>query len=899
MDFFTSSTTVFTYRKAVKSAAKRKLSLSITIAAALLLATCFNISAKALVKTLPVKAAYKASLITGKVVDADTKEPLTGATITVKGGAKNTIAGLDGTFKIDASNGDVLVISYIGYISKEITVTGSALGEIGLKSNSNTMKEVVITGDIAIDRKTPVAVSSINAQFIEEHLGTQDIPELLNGIPGVYATNQGGGFGDSRISIRGFSSAGGKGNVAQTINGIPVNDPETGAIFWSDYSNLTDVATSIQVQRGLGANKIIVPSFGGTVNITTRSTDAEKGGYIAETIGSDGYNKTSVLISTGLNKNGWAATFQGGRTMGNGFADGLSFLGYNYFFNLSKVISPRQTISFTLMGATQTHGQRPQESILSYQNAPQGINWNYELGVKDGQQVNPYNNFFSKPLAMINHSWTIDDKSSLSTVLYGTYGTGGGGSIGGTAPPRISNLYSPFDYTAVEKTNALSPDGSAGTYLYASHNDHEWFGLRSTYYRNLAKYIDLSAGIDLRSYEGSHYEQVTDLLGADYVLNKYTANPAAGTGGGDINNPVHRAVVGDKIAYYNKDYVNTEAAFVQAEYSKNSKFSAFITLSGSGNNDKRKDYFNYLNSDPNQTSRWVSFFTYQAKGGANYNINSEMNVFANVGFITKPPFFGTVYQNFTNQINTGAVSEKLLSYELGYGYKISTFSAKLNVYRTNYKDETLTSNYFDNTTNQIYTVNVTGVAEIHQGVELELKYRPIKEISLQGMVSVGDYYYSQNAGPASVYNSSQTLIGTVNQVLLKNQKVGDAPQTTAGFNLEVSVLPQLKLGATYNYFANYTSNFTFSNLTQANLTKYGLTSFHPYALPDYSLLSLNAVLKFKIAGLDGSFIGTVNNVANTKYISDALDANALGQASGLSVYYGLGRTFTTGVKIKF
>src|SRR5665213_1903611 len=114
------------------------------------------------------------------------------------------------------------------------------------------------------------------------------------------ATAQGGGYGDSRISIRGFSSASGQGNVALTINGIPVNDMETGSIFWSDFSGLVDVTTSTQVQRGLGASKIIVPSFGGTINITTRSTDAVQGGYISQTIGSDGYEKTAVLISTGL-----------------------------------------------------------------------------------------------------------------------------------------------------------------------------------------------------------------------------------------------------------------------------------------------------------------------------------------------------------------------------------------------------------------------------------------------------------------------------------------------------------------------------------------------------------------------------------------------------------------------
>jgi iron complex outermembrane receptor protein len=835
-----------------------------------------------------------ADVITGKIVDADTKEPLVGATVTIKGTTKAASAGLDGSFKLNVNGVDnpILVISYIGYISKEITVSGKTkLGEITLKSSSNGMSEVVINGDVAIDRKTPVAVTTIGPQYIEEHIGAQDIPELLTGIPGVMVTAQGGGYGDSRVNIRGFSSRAGHGNVAYTLNGIPINDPETGALYFSDFSGIADVASSIQVQRGLGASKIVIPSFGGTINITTRSTDMQQGGFVSQTIGSDGFDKTAVLISTGLNSNGWAATFQGSRVMGNGFADGLSFIGYNYFANISKVLTPNQTLSINLIGANQRHGQRAQESIADYQQAPQGIKWNYFDGVKDGKEYNPYDNFYSEPMLSINHDWTINDKSSLTTVLYGVWGDGGSDDIGGnTNPVRISNFYSPYDFTAVEKSNATNPDGSALSYIYASHSKTQWYGLRSTYKTLLGKYIDLSAGIDLRYYEGDHYEQVTDLLGANYVADNYSGNPALGTAGGDINNPIKEATVGSKIGYYNRDYVLTGGAFAQAEYSKKD-FTAFATISGSEDADKRTDFFNYLNSDPAQTSRYVNFTTYQAKIGANYNLTSQMNVFANIGYLTKPPVFASVFENYTNQINTGALSEKFFSYELGYGYKTSGFSAKVNLYRSSYMDEAFTSTFQDATTNQIYSVNISGVSEMHQGAELELEWRPIKEILFHGMLSLGDYYYTKNAGPATVFNSQQQQIGSVAQVDLKDQKVGDAAQTTAGFGLDVNVLPQVKLGVTYNYYGNYSSYVPFQNFTSADL--------HPYMIPNYSLWSLIGVFKFKIAGLDASLNGTVNNLLNTKYIADATDSNAAGLASGVNVYYGLGRIFTTGLKVRF
>ncbi len=838
--------------------------------------------------------------VTGKIVDADTKDPLVGASVLVKGTSKATSTGLDGTFKIDVGGIEkpVLEISYIGYVSKDIALSGSpSLGEIGLKSSATGMSEVVINGDVAIDRKTPIAVTNIGPQFIEEHLGANDIPDLLKGVPGVMFTAQDGGYGDSRISIRGFSSRSGNGNVAFTINGIPVNDPETGTLYWSDFSGITDVASSIQVQRGLGASKIIIPSFGGTVNITTRSTDMQQGGYVSQTIGSDGYDKTAVLISTGLNPSGWAATFQGSRTMGNGFADGLNFLGYNYFFNLSKILTPNQTLSFNIIGANQTHGQRAEESIADYQTAPQGIKWNPYLGVENGKQVNLYNNFYSEPMLSINHDWTINDKSSLSTVFYALFGNGGGGDIySGTSSadvftlPRIGNLYTPINFDAIQGANAANADGSALTYGVAAHDKTYWYGLRSTYKTTIGKFIDLSAGIDLRYYYGDHYEQVTDLLGADYVSFNFNGNPALGTQQGNINMPIDNSVVGSKIYYYNRDYVESAGAFAQAEYSKND-FTAFVTLSGSENGDKRTDYFNYLNSDPNQTSPYVNYVTYQAKAGANYNINSQMNVFANIGYLTKPPYFGNVFENFTNQINKSAVTEKLFSYELGYEFKTSAFSTTVNLYRTSYMDRAFASTFSDPTTQTIYTANISGVDELHQGAEIELKYRPVKEILIGGSLSIGDFHYTNNAGPVTVFNSQQQPVSTVSEVYLKGEKVGDAAQTTAAGFADFTIVPQLKIGVIYNYYANYTSYVPFQNYTSPNL--------HPYIIPTFSTWDLNAVFKFKMAGFNSELIATVNNLLNTKYIADSEDYNGKGLASGVDVYYGLGRIFTTGLKVKF
>src|SRR6056300_39936 len=154
------------------------------------------------------------------------------------------------------------------------------------------LEEVVVSSrviDVAKERVTPVAVSTITASDVALKVGNLEFPEIMNNTPGVYATKQGGGYGDSRISLRGFSQS----NTAFLINGQPVNDMENGWVYWSNWQGLTDVTSSIQIQRGLGASRLAVPSVGGTVSIFTKAADRRAGGVFAQMLGNDGYTKTT------------------------------------------------------------------------------------------------------------------------------------------------------------------------------------------------------------------------------------------------------------------------------------------------------------------------------------------------------------------------------------------------------------------------------------------------------------------------------------------------------------------------------------------------------------------------------------------------------------------------------
>ena len=225
------------------------------------------------------------TIVTGSIIDANTGESLIGASV-IYGKGKGVATDLDGEFEFSIPNGErQITISYVGYqkISKRIKASGKAIN-LNLKLNSIELSEVNIVADIAIDRETPVAFSTIPIKRVNEELASQDIPMILNSTPGVYATQSGGGDGDARITIRGFNQR----NVAVMIDGIPVNDMENGWVYWSNWSGLASVTSNIQVQRGLGASKIAIPSVGGTMNMITKGIGNKSGGTFKQSVGSFG-----------------------------------------------------------------------------------------------------------------------------------------------------------------------------------------------------------------------------------------------------------------------------------------------------------------------------------------------------------------------------------------------------------------------------------------------------------------------------------------------------------------------------------------------------------------------------------------------------------------------------------
>lgn len=888
-------------------------------------------------------SAIAQSTVIGKVVD-ENDAPLIGATVIVPGTSTGTSTGTGtdaaGNFslKVDAGTQSV-EISFIGYVTETREIKGGGridLGTIVLKTDAVTLQDVIVSQSVAVQRKTPVAVSTVTADEITYKLGGQEFPEILKSTPGVYVTKDGGGFGDTKINMRGFQSA----NVAVMVNGVPVNDMEWGGVYWSNWAGLSDVTRSMQTQRGLGASKISAPSVGGSVNIVTNGIDAKKGGTFSFGVGNDGLYNLSLSLSTGLTKNGWAMSILAAKRWGDGYIQGTNFEGYNWFVNISKRINDRHQLSLTAFGAPQKHGQRNALNdgltIAEWQKAKNFMGekdmyrYNASYGFdKNGKQRYSSFNEYHKPQISLNHQWQIDYKSSLSTALYMSIGRGSGysgqgrtsadrnawkGTNYGILNTTFRNPDGTFAYDKIQELNAASIDGSRMV-MSKSNNNHMWYGLLSTYTNQITPSLELSAGVDVRYYIGEHNNEIIDLYDGKYFIDdnsrrnvKASDNIAAA----DPTWQYEKLQVGDKVYRDYDGHVHQEGVFAQLEWTRN-KLNAFVSGSISNTGYWRYDRFYY--DAEHAESDHVNFLGYTVKGGANYNITDKHNVFANLGYISRAPFFsgGAFLQSTTSNVtNPDPLNERVFSAELGYGFRSGIFTANLNAYYTLWMDKSFVRS--TQMSNGDYArINLGGVDARHMGIELDFSLRPTRWMDITGMLSLGNWIWDSNT-KGYIYDSqgqpmTAALDGTVASGIMaddhawlflkqKGIKVGGSAQTTGAIGVTVRPMKGLRVSADWNAYGNNYADFWLGSGLNGNQT---IEVKDPWRIPWGHQLDLSASYRFKIGNIFATIYGNVNNVYNYNYIMDA-QSDALQEGiwqNAYAVMYSFGRTYTVRVKINF
>ena len=792
------------------------------------------------------------------------------------------------------------------------------------------LEEVVLIGggviDLAEDRNTPVATSTIKGSDIQKKIGTQDITMTLVNTPSIYVSGQGGGFGDTRIAVRGFEQD----NTAYMLNGQPINGMEDGKMYWSNWSGMNDVASVVQIQRGLGASKLAISSVGGTVNFVMKSNDKREGGFAYAGFANDNYLKATYSYDTGK-KGKWATSFLMSHWQGDGYNEGTRGQGQTYFLSVGYDVNDKHRLNFLMTGAPQWHDQNYGKSISSL--LEHGRKYNNNWGMYGDTYMTERRNFYHKPVFNLNWDWDINDTSSLSTVVYAS--TGNGGGTGGRGQ-RIRNDRGNIDYDAIYGYN-LSTSGAGGNYAAeggyvtrASMNMHNWLGLVSNYETQLNDNLSFNVGVDLRTYYGEHFRVVENFHGLtswqeNIKLRDQNNNHQHYGSWGTYKNVITTRDMAanpwsatfasfdqdEKIAYSNDERISYAGVFTQLEYTSDN-MSAFFQGAVSTQHHQRFDHYQYadqtlIDGTSSQStgtplpggitdgvdSEKVDNMGYNAKAGAAWNAWGG-KVFVNAGYYSRQPYHDNIYLNYTNQVNPLTTNETIVGLEAGYTYSSPNFSTNVNLYRTSWADRVVTS---FNVQNDVVTFTTNeGVEQLHQGVEWDFRWKPQPDMpyNLTGFLSVGDWVY-QGSVVNRVVDEDQNVIDTFESDV-DGGKVGDAAQFTAGMGIDVQLAERWSMDSDIRFYDNLYADV---GAVKENLK-----------VPSYHVVDMGMSYKMYV-GEDSNSLNirlNINNLFDRVYINELRTNIAAGDGTGVLYdgidtanqgYFGLGRTWNVGLRYRF
>ena len=532
--------------------------------------------------------------------------------------------------------------------------------------------------------------------------------------------------------------------------------------------------------------------------------------------------------------------------------------------------------------------------------------------------INNRTNYYHKPVYNLNHFWKIDNKMSLSSTLYGSNGRGGGtgplnsrgdflgnedyGTDGEVSyfkyinPPTDENGLYEWDKliawnrsdwdgdasSAVGDADYIADEYRSKAIIRASVNHHDWYGVISTFkYDQVIPNLNLTAGIDARSYKGIHYREVVNLLGGDYYVDFSDDN--------DVSNADKVKRIGDKVAYHNIGYNSWFGGFVQGEYSMDD-LTGFVSAAGSNTTYQREDFFNYTDDSGDQKSEKAEYPGYALKIGANYNINDNMNVFGNAGALSIAPNFRSAYLNYNNTVNPNAKNEDITSVEFGFGYvnkNLNIFGQdlgyKLNVnyYNTYWQNKQLVKTAND----LIY--NIEGVNAIHSGLEFESRASLLEgALDIYGILSMGNWEWENDVVASVVSDDDRSGPSYDVEIYAGGLKVGDAPQLQLVGGAKYVTSFGLTINPVYQMFDKHYASYDPADMDEP------VGDDWQYQIDTYSTIDLHMTYNTgDLLPVPLNIGFHLLNLTDTEYFAD--------YRQGSGGFYGSGTTYNLSLGVSF
>ncbi|NOQ71471.1 MAG: TonB-dependent receptor [Crocinitomix sp.] len=698
---------------------------------------------------------------------------------------------------------------------------------------------------------TPVFIT--NLEDGENSSGSSgNISGLLQSSRDVFASTAGFNFSAARFKIRGYQSD----KTMILLNGIPMNDLETGRGTWYRWGGLNDVTRYSETKNWLSDNPYHFGGIGGYSNINSKATGIRKGSRVSYASTNRAYShRVMYTYGTGMQSNGWAfAASVSARYANEGYVDGTSYEAFSYFLAAEKNINKKHNINLTILGSPSRRGKGSISTLETYElsgNNFYNSYWGYQTK-PDGTQIKRNSRVADShmPIIAFSHEWKINEISSLKTSLHTSFGKYGQTALNwyGAKDPRPDYYkYLPSYYDGIndptnsqrmfnnwqnEATRQVQWDDLyfANSKNLFTHKDGDGNvlreGLRSKYivenrWNNIVsgglsslytvekENMTINAGVFVQAQRNHYYNTVEDLLGGDYWVdvNQFAEqdfiDPNAAQS--DLQNPNRTVGVGD--VYANNYYImNINAtAFSQINY-RTKRVDYYAAVELSDEQFYREGLFQTGLFPDNSLgkSETKNFINYAVKGGATFKISGRQYITANAAYLTEAPTSRTAFisPRTRNVMVDDLKNETIYTGDINYILRYPNLKMRLTYYYSERKDAVWSRSFYNDEYNSFVNYVMKDVDYFHQGIELGVDGKIYGGLSGNLVVAMGQHLYNSRPTASIYVDNSAELIAEDKTVYLQNYKMGGMPQSAASVGLKYSGKKYWFAGVNFNYFAD-------------------------------------------------------------------------------------------------
>ena len=761
------------------------------------------------------------------------------------------------------------------------------------------------------------SISLSDDELSDDTSAADNISGLLNSSMDIFYRTAAYEFSSSFFKVRGLDSD----NAIVHINGIKMNKLYNGRPQWSNWGGLNDVLRNQELSNGSIPLKYNFGGILGSNNINIRASEYGEGGRITYSSSNRSYsNRLMATYNSGMLEKGWAYSISIGRRWGNeGYQDASFYDSNSAFLSVQKIFNNKHSLNLAAIYAPNRRGKVSPNTQEVYDL--KGIRYNEYWGYHDGEKRNSRVKRVVEPIILLNHDWSIDEKSSLETSIGFQFGEMGNSRLdyaggGNPSPAYYQDLPSYFladsngpdyegAYLAQENfinngqinwdriydanlTNNQSGLNAAYV-LYEDRVDDTQLTLNSAYSREFNDNIKFTTSVNYRSLVSDNFAEISDMLGG------YSYSNIDSFDNLDYNLLSPNSIVseGDKFKYHYKMNAEELSLFTMMNFNFD-KFELYLAGDLTNTTYQRDGIFENEANAGNSAGKGdeINFNGYGVKAGITYKFSGKHILDFNSAYLQKAP---SIRNTFTNSrvnhnvvgsdvsglINDSPISEeKIMSFDANYIFRTPIFTGRLTGFYSEVKDANEISFYyadglvgFEDDSEFIQEI-LQGIDKKYLGVEFGVEAQIIPTVKLKGAASIGQYTYANNPFLYLGADNNTVAVGSSN---LENYKIAGGPQKAYSVGFEYRDPDYWFIGVTSNFFTN--TYLDVSPLTRTQnfyLAQDGLP-FNDYDIniardllkqerfDDYMVVNMIGGKSWKIDDYYVGFFASINNILDKKY----------------------------------